>query len=145
MKKISLCIFVSVSVSVCVCVCVCVCDLEGWRLTVQAQRRAMRMLNSGDQSRLFLMNIGFALKKKLSFHAENEFQHRLLTDRMNIHTMQWECIGEHLIRWGKAILEQGINYEWAEWYPREEWKDANMKNTVEIIDRSYINCSVLCL
>lgn len=71
----------------------------------------MRMLNSGDQSRLFLMNIGFALKKKLSFHAENEFQHRLLTDRMNIHTMQWECIGEHLIRWGKAILEQGINYE----------------------------------
>lgn len=37
--------------------------------------------------KLVLLNMGFALKEKHICHEENEFQHRLLTDRMNIHRM----------------------------------------------------------
>lgn len=39
------------------------------------------------QGLIVLMNMGFALKEKHICHEENEFLHRLLTDRMNIHRM----------------------------------------------------------
>lgn len=39
------------------------------------------------QGLIVLMNMGFTLKEKHICHEENEFQHRLLTDRMNIHRM----------------------------------------------------------